>query len=212
MAVVCPTVTAETPEAFKQQIEQVKGYASRIHLDFADGVFAPSKLISIKDAWWPESMTVDLHVMYKEPFQYIEEIIEKQPHLVVLHAESDGNFFEIANVLHSVGIKVGLALLQKTDVDEVKSVLHQIDHLLIFSGNLGFFGGKADPSMLHKVSHAKHINPDIEIGWDGGINDDSIIALIEEGVDVLNVGGYIQNAEDPQAAYATLNLIAENAL
>ena len=45
-----------------------------------------------------------------------------------------------------------------------------------------------------------------EIGWDGGITADNAAVLVTAGVRVLNVGGYIQKADDPQAAYAKLKV------
>jgi pentose-5-phosphate-3-epimerase len=49
----------------------------------------------------------------------------------------------------------------------------------------------------------------LEIGWDGGINDRNISQLVFGGVDVLNVGGYIQNANNPERAYNSLFRIAD---
>ena len=32
---------------------------------------------------------------------------------------------------------------------------------------------------------------DLEFGWDGGITDQNVAVLVNGGVDVLNVGGFI---------------------
>jgi hypothetical protein len=50
----------------------------------------------------------------------------------------------------------------------------------------------------------KTINPNVEIGWDGGVNVDNAYTLTQGGVDVLNVGGAIANAAEPGQVYATL--------
>ena len=39
---------------------------------------------------------------------------------------------------------------------------------------------------------------------DGGVTIDNAYSLTQGGIDVLNAGGAIQKAADPQAAYATL--------
>ncbi len=54
-----------------------------------------------------------------------------------------------------------------------------------------------------KVQKIRDHHPEAEIGWDGGINDHNAKQLVEAGVDVLNVGGYIQQATKPADAYAT---------
>jgi ribulose-phosphate 3-epimerase len=54
------------------------------------------------------------------------------------------------------------------------------------------------------VKQIKAIHPDVEIGWDGGVNDKNARSLADGGVDVLNAGGFIQKAEDPETAYQQL--------
>jgi ribulose-phosphate 3-epimerase len=59
-----------------------------------------------------------------------------------------------------------------------------------------------------KISELLDINPNLEIGWDGGINDKNVTELIKAGVDVLNAGGFIQKSTNPANAYAILQQIA----
>ena len=198
MPEICPTVTAENKHQYREQIERVADFATRVHLDFMDGVFAPSKSPDLNHAWWPHTMQIDLHLMYKDPVKYFDEIVKLNPRLVVIHAEAKGNFVDFAKKLHKEAILAGVALLQDTDPRVLEPALEYIDHILIFSGDLGYFGGSADLELLKKVKHCKHLKPHVEVGWDGGINDKNIRELVDGGVDVLNVGGYIQRADKPK--------------
>ncbi len=209
MAIICPTVLAEEPHDYRAQMERIQAFAQRIQIDLVDGTFAPNKSVSVEQAWWPESIQADVHLMYQRPQDVLDKLIELKPNLVILHAEAEGNFAEFADKLHANGIKVGLALLAKTEVASVKPALDLLDHVLIFSGDLGHFGGHADLSLLGKASELKSLKPSLEIGWDGGINDQNAKALVSSGVDVLNVGGFIQKAERPEEAYATLKGVIE---
>lgn len=208
MAVVCPTITSENNHQYREQMERVAPYVKRVHIDFMDGEFAPSKSAGLQQAWWPEKLVADLHVMHQNPEKDVDQIIRLKPHLAIVHAEANGNFVVIARKLQEANIKVGVALLAKTSVDVIKPALEYLDHVLIFSGDLGHFGGQADLHLLEKVKQAKELKHTLEIGWDGGISDANIQALVEGGVDVLNVGGYIQRAENPKERYDILhNLI-----
>jgi ribulose-phosphate 3-epimerase len=208
MAIICPTVTPTNLKEFKQQLARAIDLAPHIHLDFMDGEFAPSKSPDLSAIWKPAGVTVDLHVMYKLPAQHLRAMIRLKPRLVIIHAESTGDFGEISTALRDAQINVGLALLPGTSVERIEPALHSVDHVLIFSGDLGYFGGKADLKLLDKVRKIRSINPKLEIGWDGGINDQNIGQLVEGGVDVLNVGGYLQRASNPAHAYATLKGVA----
>ena len=189
-----------------RQLERKAPFAQRIHLDFMDGAFVPRKSIHLGDAWWPEGKTVDLHLMYRYPADSLDEILrmKQKPHMVIVHAEAAGDFLLLDERLHSADIKVGVALLPNTRPDMLRPALRYIDHVLIFSGNLGHFGGVADMSLLAKAQACKHMKPELEIGWDGGVAETNVHLLAAGGVDVLNAGGAIQNAVEPAHAYATL--------
>lgn len=203
MAVICPTVTTLTPKHYRESIERVAEFAERIHIDFADGVFAPTKLVPIEEAWWPYGPVIDFHIMFKDPLEHIEAVIMQQPSLVVIHAEADG-VEEFLSELEGLGIHRGLALLKDTSVEAVKPYLDKLEHVLVFSGDLGHYGGTVDLGLLEKVKALKEMKSGLEIGWDGGINDKTAAQLVEGGVDVLNVGGFIQNSAEPEKAYDTL--------
>lgn len=209
MAIVCPTVTSETVDGFNKQLQTVSSFAKRIHLDLADGVFTPNKLIEIKDTWWPAGIEADIHLMYQAVEPFIDELIELKPNLVIIHAESSGEFNKLAERLKQAGIKVGVALLDNTPVSKIKPALSLIDHVLIFSGDLGHFGGVAKLDLLSKARELKKLKPGIELGWDGGINQQNAPKLILGGIDVLNVGGGIHNQSDPRRAYDKLESIAQ---
>jgi ribulose-phosphate 3-epimerase len=187
-ASICPTVTAQDALEYAKQMERVVKFATRIHIDVADGVFTPVKLLSVDQVWWPGGVRADLHVMYQKPFVHYKTDLSLAPQMVIVHAE------------------VGVALKQQTPVELIRPALGWIDYVLIFSGDLGHFGGQADLKLLDKAKQLRELKPQLEIGWDGGINNENAVVLARSGVDVLNVGGYIHHAADPRVAYDALTL------
>lgn len=202
--VVCPCVTAVDAGAYRQQMARLAPFAKRVHLDFSDGKFSPVKLINPIHAYWPEGILADMHLMHVHPEEHLETVISLAPNMVIIQAEAEGDLPGMMRQLRAVGIKTGVALLQKTSPESARSLIEDADHALIFSGDLGHFGGTADLNMLQKITQIRAINANIEIGWDGGINADNIAQLVIGGVEVFDVGGFIQNSPDPQDAYATL--------
>jgi ribulose-phosphate 3-epimerase len=203
-SIVCPCVTATDAHAYREQMARVAPFAQRLHIDFSDGVLAPVKLINPIQAYWPEGMLADLHLMIKNPQEHLETVISLRPNMVILHAEADGDLLSVMRQLRAANIKTGVALLQQTQPDAVHELIADADHVLIFSGDLGHFGGTADMTLLKKVGQIRAINANVEIGWDGGIRLENAAQLALGGVEVLDVGGSIQQAPDPQEAYATL--------
>lgn len=204
MAVICPTVTAFTAEEYKTQIERLKPFAERVHIDLMDGEFAPTSSPPLEDIWWPHEWKVDLHLMYQRPMDHLPQIIRLKPELVIVHNEAHVHHMHFAAELHKAGIRTGLAVLKDTPIEWAYQIMHSFDHVLVFSGDLGHHGGEADLGLLDKVKKIQEHHPGVEIGWDGGVNDYNAPLLDEAGVDVLNAGGFVQLAENPVEAYKTL--------
>lgn len=209
MATICPIVTAHNADEFRKQMELLAKFAVRVHIDIGDGVFTRAKLVSADDVWWPSGMRADLHVLYKEPFRHTKELLHLRPQLIIVHAEAEGNFPHFAHVAHAAGVAVGVALKPETPIKVILPALPLIDHVLVFSGRPGHFGGHANTHLLTKVLHLKRLKPHLEIGWDGGVSDKNAATLAAAGVDVLNAGGFIHHAADPEAAYERLEEAAK---
>lgn len=204
MPVICPTILAANETDYASQINKIAPFSERIQIDLTDSEFAKARSVDLDDVWWPAGLQADIHLMYQNSFDYLETIIQLKPHMVIVHVETMIHHMHFAAELHKEGINAGLAILPETPVANIEQIINSFDHLLIFSGNLGHFGGTANLDLLTKIQEVKQHHPDIEIGWDGGINSENVAQLAEGGVDVLNVGGYIQNADDPKKAYKAL--------
>ena len=207
--VICPAILADDKESYRRQVKNISHVAHRIQIDLTDGKFATHKTISPEDAWWPVGFKADFHLMFKDPLPAIQAVIHHKPYTVIVHAEAEGSFRQVIESCRHHGVRIGVALLPKTSPHTIFSALEHIDHILIFSGELGRFGGQADLRLLGKVKELKQQKTRLEIGWDGGINAQNVAQLVFGGVDVLNVGGYIQNSESPERAYRSLERIAE---
>ncbi len=204
MAQVAPTITAYDTHEYRTQMERVANFATRVHIDLMDGQFAPTRSPGLEHVWWPHGVKADIHLMYQLPATAMAKLIELKPHLVVIHAEAKVDHSLFAAHLHKAGIKAGLALLADTPVEKAEKYLYSFDHVLIFSGKLGYHGGKADLLLLEKVKAIRSLHHEAEIGWDGGITNRNAPLLVELGVDVLNVGGFIMNDPDPETAYVKI--------
>lgn len=205
MSIITPTITTADPHEFREQTELIETYAAGVHLDFADGVFAPTDLLSVEKAWRSDGLITHAHIMYQKPSEVIDDIIQLEADLVILHAESD-NLRGCLEILQENGTRCGVALLPETSVADLKEldIDELFNHVLVFGGHLGYQGGKADLDMLSKVKKLRELYPDIEIGWDGGVNEENATEIATAGVDILNVGGALSGAKNPKKAYKTL--------
>ncbi len=204
MAAIVPTILCETEDDYKATIERLHPFAQRVHIDLTDGEFAPTFTVGVNQIWWPQEWVVDIHAMVAHPSQYVDALIQMKPATVIFHAETGEDLTPVIAKLKQAGIKAGIALLKPTVPSTVQPYIESADHVLVFSGDLGHYGGTASLMQLEKVRLIRTIHPEVEVGWDGGANTENAFSLAQGGVDVINCGGAINRAHDPAAAYKQL--------
>ena len=204
MSVIVPTVMVETTEQLAESTQRLQAFARRVHIDISDGEFAPTFLLNETQLSWPQGWEVDVHAMVARPSEHIAQLIKLKPSLVILHAEAQEDVVPHLAALKQAGIRTGVALLKTTVPATVQAAIQASDHVMIFSGDLGKFGGTASMMQLEKIRLIKKIKPNVEIGWDGGVKVENAYTLTQGGVDVLNVGGEIANSATPAETYNAL--------
>jgi ribulose-phosphate 3-epimerase len=204
MGIIAPAVLAESPDDYKAQIERIAPFAQRVHIDISDGEFAPTFTVNEAQVWWPQEWIVDIHAMVARPSDHLETLVSLKPHMIIFHAEVNEDIVPTLQHVKKFGIKAGIALLRSTVPNTVAAAIKEADHVMIFSGDLGKYGGTANMMQLEKVRLIRNIRQDVEIGWDGGVTVANSYGIAQGGVDVLNVGGTIAKADDPKTVYATL--------
>jgi ribulose-phosphate 3-epimerase len=204
MSVIVPTILSETPDDYKTSVERLNGFAKRVHIDISDGEFAPTFTVGAAQVWWPQEWVVDIHAMVARPSEHLETLLSLKPHLIIFHAEVEEDIVPVLQHVKKFGVKAGVALLRGTVPSTVQSAIEVADHVMIFSGELGKYGGTASMMQLEKVRLIRNINQGVEIGWDGGVTIENAYSISQGGVDVLNVGGTIAKAENSEEAYTAL--------
>lgn len=204
MAEIAPCITVESEDLYKGYVEKITPFAKRVHIDVSDGEFAPTFLVGEDKLWWPEGWVVDIHAMVARPSEHLAQLVAKRPNMIIFHAEAQEDLTKVIQYTRQNGIKAGIALQRQTVPTAISSLIEMVDHVMIFSGELGHYGGTASLMQLEKVRLIKTIRPNIEIGWDGGVKVDNAFSLAQGGVNVLNVGGTIAKSNDPAATYNSL--------
>lgn len=204
MSTIVPCVTVGNPDEYKFALQKVHTFAKRVHIDLSDGTFAPLNSVSVDQIWWPQDWQVDVHAMVTDPTAYVDALLAIKPHLIIFHAEVKTDLLPVMQKIKASGVKAGVAIMRSTVPSDVSRLIEVADHVMIFSGELGKYGGTASLMQLEKVRLIKNINAAVEIGWDGGVSIDNAFSLAQGSVDVMYVGHAIQQVNDAEAAYNAL--------
>ncbi len=173
-----------------------------VHYDIMDGVFVPNAAISFEEVEQnikesPKHF-IDIHLMVADADRYIMKF-KPIADLCTFHYESDsfGKIEKLVSIYKDSGIKIGLAINPKTNVEQVYGLLKSLDVVLVMSVQPGKGGQSFQNSAVDKISKLrKYIDQrglDTLIEVDGGINVETGNKCLEAGADVLVSGSFLCN-------------------
>ena len=215
MTYIVSTITTDDPVVYQQRMQEFVQFAPAIHIDITDGQFAPSETVNLNQIYWrqfePFDAKIVLHLMMHDPVAWVDQIVSLYPDLVIAHAEASAaaKLPSLAQHLAKFGIEFGIALLPETQPESAAELIKLAQHVLIFGGHLGYQGGTADLTQLKKVAAVRQINPQIQLEWDGGANQDNGVELQQAGISWINVGGAISHAPNARVAYQKLTALVD---
>lgn len=195
-----------------------KGGADFLHFDIMNGHFVPNITFgptTVKALRNKTSLPFYVHLMIQNPDKYIEKFAEVGSNLLTVHAETYPNLERILDQIRQQGVKAGVALNPKTPLSSVETALDKIDLLLIMTVEPGFGGQPFLPATLPKIKEAREkarkrrIN--LEIGVDGGINEETAPLAVEAGANTLIAGSAIYGAKNIKRAIQRLRKSAQSA-
>jgi ribulose-phosphate 3-epimerase len=207
---IAPSILAADFARLADEAAAVRG-AEWLHVDVMDGHFVPNLTIGlpvVQALLKHTDIPVDCHLMIDDPDRWAIGYAEAGAYNVTVHAEAAGDPLALAANLRAAGAKAGLSIKPGTPLEPYVDVLRHYDTLLVMSVEPGFGGQVFMPEVLDKVRTARglvdtgHLTVLVEI--DGGINDDTIEAAAEAGVDCFVAGSAVYSAADPAAAVADL--------
>ena len=181
--------------------------ADLIHVDLLDGIYAGENNLQIDELVKELANTekkLDIHLMVKEPLEYIKQLINLNIWAITFHLDATSNPKEIIEYVKSHNIKVGIAINPDEDIHILDKYFDLIHYVLIMS----VYPGKGGQAFLEdSVSRLKKLKKmigkrKIEITIDGGINDETKTKAKQ--ADILVSGSYDLNDLDFQHQIDTL--------
>ncbi|MCF7908687.1 MAG: ribulose-phosphate 3-epimerase [Candidatus Omnitrophica bacterium] len=199
---IVPALLTDQKDKLIEMTEICSEFTDYVQVDIMDGVFVPSRSITIKDLKGVKfPVRSEAHLMVSDPLAWLDVFRKIGAEKIIYHFEIGGDQQALISKIKEEGFKVGVALNPPTNIDELKPILSDIDSVLFMSVNPGFYGANFIPEVLEKVKSFKSANQNIKIGIDGGIKLSNVKAAKEAGVDDICVGSAILKSDFPKKAY-----------
>ncbi|HMN47739.1 MAG TPA: ribulose-phosphate 3-epimerase [Ignavibacteriaceae bacterium] len=215
MKLLAPSILSADLSNLSQQIRLVEmSGADWIHCDIMDGHFVPNITfgpVLVEAARRSTKLPLDVHLMIENPDNYLKDFRKAGADIISVHFEEVKHLNRTINKIKELGAKAGVVINPATPVSFLKDIAEYLDLLLIMTVNPGF-GGQSfisnserrikEAVELRKTSKAKFL---IEV--DGGINNKTILKVLQAGCDVFVAGSSIFHSDNISAATAELKNI-----
>lgn len=218
MIEVVPTVVPRSLADVVATVERYQSFAHTIHVDVADGVFAPNTTWTPAEGeMLPQGMRYEIHLMVADPHEAGLQYAKAGAHSVIGHCEA---FETVENARaafeawRAAGIdEVQTAALLQTPLATLSPFVPESDiTLLMMIASIGVQGIPFEESGIARITELKAMHPGARIAVDGGTSDKNIERLAAAGATHFCAGSVIAKAPDPAAMYQKLIALAEAAL
>jgi ribulose-phosphate 3-epimerase len=186
--------------------------AEYIHFDVMDGDFVPNLTFGpqfISNLRNQTKKVFDVHLMINRVSKFLDDYIKAGSDIITFHIEIEENLSELISKIKDKDIKAGIAIKPKTPWEEIKSLLHSIDQVIIMTVEPGFGGQSFMENQIDKIksisNYIKENNLSVDIEIDGGVNYETGKICKDAGANILVAGSFLFKQENLLTATNELN-------
>jgi len=188
--VVEPVINVYSKEEFITRLAKVKDIAPIVQFDVTDGIFAaPKNFVDPQIVFNQlEHNKVHIHLMVNDQEGELMRWQTYGPRRITYHVENTTNLESILEKTGELGIERGLAIAPVTPLEQVSKFVKMIDFLLVVSVPPGRGGQQFSLHSLNRLRALHEKYPEVELGVDGGVNEELIQKIKETGAKSISVG------------------------
>ena len=215
---IAPSLLSADFGSLAEAVGEVAPEADWLHVDVMDGHFVPNLTIGppvVQSLRRHSGLFFDCHLMMTNPGDFLESFRHAGADGCTVHVEV-GDTSALLSTARALGLRAGLAINPETPYEAIDPYLGEVDLILCMTVHPGFGGQRFMSEVLPKIARTRAeldrrgLAVDLEV--DGGIDEDTVGAVVAAGARVLVAGSAIFADGRPWEAARRLRLAGEAAL
>lgn len=199
MARIAPSILSADFARLGEQVRAAEDAgAGLIHIDVMDGRFVPNITMGplvVQAVRRVTRLPLDVHLMIVEPERHVARFAEAGADWISVHVEAGPHLHRTLMTIHELGCRAGVAINPHTPAAALSEVMHMIELVNVMTVNPGFGGQSFLAETLPKIERLRAMivasGRDIDIEVDGGINTQTVAAVVQAGANVLVAGSSV---------------------
>lgn len=197
-------------------LARIEAHADILHVDVADGHFAPAFL------YFPDlvakmraatALPIHVHLMVADAvlIDQVAQFADAGADLISIHAENAAVADEALALIRGRGLAAGIVLRVETPVATCRPYLDRIDFLTLLGTAIGVKGQGLDPAATDRLGEAARLIEEtgrrIVLAADGGIREHTVPLLRAAGAETVVMGSLAFGAENLAARMRWLHAL-----
>ena len=212
MIKIAPSIMAADPLNLERDVRKAEeAGCDWIHVDIMDAHFVPNLAYSpdvVRRLKEITSLPLDVHLMMDHPETLADAFLEAGADSLTIHAEADTEVKALLDRIREKGRLPGIAIRPHTPLEKALPYLEKAGLVLAMTVEPGFGGQKLEPEVVGKIRAIRDTGYQGYIEADGGIREDNIRMLAENGLTVAVMGTALFHAEDMAASLRRLHAVS----
>lgn len=194
MISVVPTILARTRTEFDARFAALQPHFLKAHLDVLNNTLVNGESFHEAEYIGRQAGSIKFEIHLMVDLEDYNLSIWNQPWVekVIVHCEAAGVAKQLSD-MRSWGKQLYIAANPDTEMSLLKPHLSHSNGCMVMTVMPGHMGAPFQPQTLDTIKWVHRQHPELPIEADGGVSNETLLALLDLGVSTVAVGSYLKN-------------------